>query len=81
MSRIPSRVKRAVRRRWLGRSIITIAEMCAMLHVSRSTLWRIRTKDETFPKPIKLSTGGNSKILRWDRRAFMDWLESRMEPA
>ena len=35
---------------------ITTKEVCAGLHISRSTFYRLKENDPRFPKPIRLSS-------------------------
>lgn len=39
----------------LNKQFIVRKQICNKYNISRSTLWRIESKDPTFPKPINLS--------------------------
>ena len=47
-------------------------EVCSMLKISRSTLWRIERKDTGFPQPINL---GIKKEL-WSQDEIISWAYS-----
>jgi len=49
------------------------------LGVSRTTFWRIRKHDETFPPPVRLNSGGQRGIKRWHRRDIDAWIRMSME--
>lgn len=54
--------------------VITLSEIRALLGVGTTTLWQIRTSDQSFPKPLELA-GRKSKLHRYDRKAFFAWYE------
>jgi len=55
---------------------LTIAEVCADLHISRRTFYEWRVKGRA-PRCIRLPNGG----LRIRRSAYQRWLDAREEVA
>jgi predicted DNA-binding transcriptional regulator AlpA len=51
--------------------IITIAEICAKLKISRQTLYRWRRDGKFMPQPV------NVQATRWLRSEFSQWLRER----
>ena len=51
--------------------IITIAEICAKLKISRQTLYRWRRDGKFTPQPV------NVQATRWLRSEFSQWLRER----
>jgi predicted DNA-binding transcriptional regulator AlpA len=56
--------------------LIRARELCQILQVSNSTLWRMRQRGE-LPKPIQLSKG----IIAWEREVICNWLAERRKEA
>lgn len=57
---------------------LTSAQICARLRISPRTLYRIRHRDDTFPKPLaQLST---PRKLKFDAQQVMAWYE-KLKPA
>jgi predicted DNA-binding transcriptional regulator AlpA len=54
----------------LGDRLIKISETCARLACSRSSLYMLMERDETFPKPIRLSVGA----VRFSLAEIEAWL-------
>lgn len=52
----------------------TQKELCRLLDVSRTTLWRLR-KEEGFPKPVHLV----GKVWRWKEAEVLAWIEQRRD--
>jgi predicted DNA-binding transcriptional regulator AlpA len=54
--------------------ILRFREVCDLVKLSRSTIWRLRRdKSSGFPNPIQISTG----LLGWRREEVDTWLASR----
>jgi len=57
--------------------LIKVGQVCDMLSVSRSTIYRWVEMGE-FPKPITLGQDEEKRsAVRWDRKVVMDWLMKR----
>ena len=54
--------------------VITLKEICKILKIGKSTLYKMRRKDPTFPQPI-VST---SKLLRFDYNQIEQWYQSKL---
>lgn len=54
--------------------VITLKEICQLLHVSNMTLYKLRVKDPTFPKPIL----GTNNHLRFDYNQVEQWYQERL---
>jgi prophage regulatory protein len=52
--------------------LLRAADVCALLRISRPTLWRMR-RDRQFPLPTSLSR----RSIGWRRSNVESWLESR----
>jgi predicted DNA-binding transcriptional regulator AlpA len=48
-------------------------ELAKYLSCGQSTIWGLRTHDENFPKPIKLTTG----ITVWDTKEIDNYVLSK----
>lgn len=57
-----------------GIQLLTSKQLCMYLHISRSTLYNIRKRENGFPEPIKV---GVSERLYWRRDAVDEWLKER----
>ncbi|HQX52735.1 MAG TPA: AlpA family phage regulatory protein [Planctomycetaceae bacterium] len=55
--------------------LLSEAEVIAIFGIARSTLFRLRRDDPTFPKPIKI--GG--KITRWTREKIEAWIAQKSQ--
>ena len=51
-------------------TLMTQAEVCNRLHVSRSTLHKIRREDKTFPPPVRIYR----RSLRWTPAGVEEWI-------
>ena len=52
--------------------IIRINQLCKILCVSKSTLWRMR-RDGELPEPINLS----NRLVGWEKSTIESWLRER----
>ena len=52
--------------------LMTTAEVCDYLRISRTTLWRM-TKAGTFPRPLKL----NGATGRYRREWVVEWVRQQ----
>lgn len=50
--------------------LLTAAQVCRWLGVTRTTLHRFAAADPTFPKPMRLAP----RTLRYQKRVIRDWL-------
>ncbi|HDH25480.1 MAG TPA: helix-turn-helix domain-containing protein [Actinobacteria bacterium] len=55
--------------------LLTVADVCEVLSISRATVYRLRDDDLTFPDPIYVTNRGP----RWRARDLDAWVESRRE--
>lgn len=55
--------------------IIRVKELCRLISVSPTTLWRMEKRGELPPR-IKIST----RAVGWRESDIEEWLESRSEP-
>lgn len=56
------------------RQLVTVRRLCSLMHISRTTLWRLgQTKD--FPAPFILS----SRSVRYDLAEVQQWLAKRQK--
>ena len=55
-----------------GRQILRVADLVALLNLSRTTIWRMRRAGE-FPQPIRLS----ANAVGWPARVIDEWLAQR----
>jgi predicted DNA-binding transcriptional regulator AlpA len=53
--------------------LMTQIQVQRLLAVGRATLWRIRRRDPSFPKPISISIGAR----RFIKSEVIAWLEAR----
>lgn len=53
-------------------ALLDAREVCRLLGISRTTLWRLRERRD-FPIPIQLSI----RRIAWRRDAIDAWLEAR----
>lgn len=53
-----------------------LSDLMTLLGVSRSQLHKIRTEDESFPKPIAL---GGARCLRWRKQWIDRWAERKAQ--
>ena len=53
-------------------ALISIKELCSTLSMTRQSLYNIRTKDESFPKPIIQNP------QRWTKKSIQGWIESKV---
>lgn len=56
--------------------IIRVKELCQLISVSPTTLWRMSKRGELPPR-IKIST----RAVGWRESDIEEWLENRPEPA
>lgn len=54
--------------------LLTRAEAIKYLNVSQSTMYRLTTQDDSFPKPIKLVG-----VPRYQQKAIDKWLDAQAE--
>ena len=54
------------------RQILRVADLVALLNVSRTTIWRQRQEGE-FPQPIRLS----ANAIGWPAHVIYEWLAER----
>jgi prophage regulatory protein len=53
---------------------LRVSDLAPRLGVSKNTIWRwVRSKNSTFPKPIKLS----EKVTVWKAADVLAWLDSK----
>ena len=50
-------------------------EVSEKLGITKAALPALRTRETTFPQPIKVS----QKVLRWDEEDIDNWLNSKKE--
>lgn len=55
--------------------LMTIREVATYLHVSISTIQRVRKRDQDFPRPVQ--TGGSKFWLRTEIEAYLERLKAR----
>jgi len=55
--------------------LLTVADVCEVLSISRATVYRLRDDDPSFPNPIYVTNRGP----RWPARDLDAWVESRRE--
>ena len=55
-----------------GRQILRVADLVALLNLSRTTIWRMRRAGE-FPQPIRLS----ANAVGWPAHVIDEWLAQR----
>ena len=55
-----------------NQKILRLADLEAMLGLSKVTIWRLRRSGD-FPQPIKIS----ARSLGWRAGVIQDWLDSR----
>ena len=55
-----------------------LSDLMLLLGVSRSQLHKIRTGDESFPKPIVM---GGARCLRWRKQSIDRWAERKARRA
>ena len=55
-----------------GRQILRVADLVALLNLSRTTIWRMRRAGE-FPQPIRLS----ANTVGWPAHVIDEWLAER----
>jgi predicted DNA-binding transcriptional regulator AlpA len=53
--------------------IVRQTDLCKLLSISSTTLWRLRQSSSTFPKPIKLNS---DKLIGWKIVDIRNWLDS-----
>jgi len=51
--------------------LISIKELCSTLSMTRQSLYNIRTKDDSFPKPIIPNP------QRWTKRSIQEWIDGK----
>jgi predicted DNA-binding transcriptional regulator AlpA len=56
-------------------ALIDTDEMCELLHVGRTALWKWRSSGK-IPAPLQVSR----RPLYWRRREIEDWIEAGMPP-
>ena len=59
---------------------LSTAEVCALLGISKPSLWRIRHSDDTFPKPVAFGPGV-IKANRYDRELVEQWYQKHVQAA
>lgn len=60
--------------------LLSVKDICSLLGVSQYTLYRIRMRDDTFPKPVELGNC-HSKVYRFDRELFEQWYRRQTNTA
>jgi predicted DNA-binding transcriptional regulator AlpA len=55
--------------------LLGVEEVCALLHMSRVSLWRLRKRHRTFPTPLQF---GQRRIL-WVQEAIIAWLAAQQQ--
>ena len=55
--------------------LLTPAEVCSKLGMKKKTLYSLRLRSESFPKPYKLTP----KVLRWDETEIDKWITEKKE--
>lgn len=53
--------------------LVPLGEVARMLGIARTTLWRLRRFDRTFPPPIRVT----DHTSRYSVNEIRDWLASR----
>jgi prophage regulatory protein len=62
---------RSTRAQFPAGSLLRLAEVCKILSISRSTIYK-RLSDETFPEPVRLGP----RTVRWRTEAIEAWSRS-----
>ena len=52
---------------------IKSAKVCELLDISKTTFWRLISRDPSFPKAINLI----STVKVWDRKEVLEWMEAK----
>lgn len=55
-----------------GRQILRVADLVALLNLSRTTIWRMR-RAGLFPQPIRLS----ANAIGWPAHVIDEWIAQR----
>lgn len=55
-----------------GRQILRVADLVALLNLSRTTIWRMR-RAGLFPQPIRLS----ANAVGWPAHVIDEWIAQR----
>ena len=74
MARHETRPASPVRSDLADLQFLRVAEVCALLRISRPTLWRLR-RDREFPLPTSLSR----RSIGWRRTDVESWLDARAQ--
>lgn len=57
-----------------GHQLFTTKQLCEYLDISRSTLYNIRNRPNSFPEPVKV---GASERMYWKRADIDSWVSAR----
>ena len=53
--------------------MMTVEEVAREISVSRTTIYKLRERDPSFPEPLYVTP----KAVRWRRSDILAWLESK----
>ena len=54
-------------------NLLTIEDVCGKLKMTKTTVYKLRREDATFPKQIKLGP----RAVRWKEDELNDWVEAQ----
>lgn len=55
-------------------NLLTIEDVCAKLKMTKTTVYKLRREDSTFPKQIKIGP----RAVRWKEDELQDWVNQQV---